>query len=150
MPAGAGADDAEAVGVHAVAGGVVPDEAHGAVDVLHDFGDDKLRLAAVHDWKDRVSAIEQGAEAVGIDRLVGGEPAAADDGNNGRAIGRARLEDIEREGGAELAPVDHVFGAGESHIGLGPGARESEEGQAGEEHFLHGMHRGQSSVRPQN
>ena len=57
MPAGAAAGDAEAVGVHAIAGGIVPNEPHGPVDVRHDLRDDELRLRAVHHSENRVATV---------------------------------------------------------------------------------------------
>ena len=44
MAAGACAGEAEALWIHTPPRGVVPDEAHGPMDVGHDLADDKLRL----------------------------------------------------------------------------------------------------------
>jgi hypothetical protein len=122
MPASAATRDAQAVGVHSIRDGVVPDEPNGSLHVRHDLRDRELRLRAVHDSKNRVAAVEQGPAEIRIDGLMRREPSATDNENNTHPIGLTWLEHIERERGAELAPVEHILTAGETDIGLGPGA----------------------------
>jgi len=141
MPARTAASDAEAIGIHPIPGGIMPDEAHRTVDVGHDLRDHELRLGTMHHGKNGIAALQQGLEVIRVDKLMRRDPAAADHVKNPHPIGRLRLNNIQREGGAKFAPVDDIFGTGEVIIRLsadtGP-----EQQQAGAQHIFHGMHRG--------
>ena len=65
----------------------------------------------MHDREDGVAVIEQRLGESLIDRFVAREPAAADDKDDSLAVGLGGAEDVERKRRAELAGVDHVFGA---------------------------------------
>ena len=73
------------------------------------------------------------------------KPAATHHEDHAHAIGRARLEDIQRQRRAELAPVNHVLGALEINVSLGPGAGQSHEQQAGREQVSYSTHGGESN-----
>lgn len=113
MSAGAGTGDAEAVGVDLPAGGVCADEADGAVNIGHNFGEDKFGLRTVDDGENGVATGEKRGVGGRVDSIVRGLPAAADDGDDRVAVGfdGGGLNDVERESDAEFAPVDDVFGA---------------------------------------
>ena len=66
------------------------------------------------DRENRVAAIQVGLNASGRDVGVTGNPAAANDLNDGEAVGLGGrgLEDIEGEGGAKFTAVDDILGAG--------------------------------------
>ena len=116
VSAGRAAADADPLRVDLVIRGVVADVAHGAVHVLQHFGNGELRLAAMHDGEHGVAALEQLLHKAEIDRLVRGEPAAADAEDHRRAVGLRRLEDVHRQRRAELAAVDHVLGPFERRL----------------------------------
>lgn len=58
--------------------------------------------------KDSVSAFQKRLVRAGIDRFMVGEEAAADHEQDRAAIGLFRLENVEREGSAKLASVNHI------------------------------------------
>jgi hypothetical protein len=68
----------------------------------------------VDDGENRVAAIKVGLKAGGRNVGVAGNPAAADDLNDGEAVGLGArgLEDVECKRGAIFAAVDDIFGAG--------------------------------------
>ena len=85
--------------------------------------------------EDGVTAIEECAIKIDVDRFVRGEPAAADHENNSGAVLFFGCEDIEGEGGAEFAAVDDIFGALDRHVF---GERGKDAG-AGEEKPVYGF-----------
>src|SRR6266542_6392408 len=109
MPAGAGARDAKLVRFDIESGGIVPYESDSAMNILLDFRDEEPRLRAVYDCKHGVTAFQQSAIKDGIDRVVARKESAADHEENAASVRFLGLKCIERQRGAELAPVNHVF-----------------------------------------
>src|SRR5579875_3652312 len=91
MAAGRAAGDADTLRINAPVAGMVADVAHGSLDVGDGLGDGETRLAAVTDGEYRVAALEwffnEVMERERIDQCWLGEPAAADKGDDGQAIG---------------------------------------------------------------
>ncbi len=125
VSAGAGAENAEFIGMGSERGRVMADPADGAVDVLLDFRDLEFGLGAMDGGHDGVAPLEEGVVVFGVDGFARGEEAAADDEDQGAAVGFGGLEQVEGEGGAELVAVDDVLGAadgwgvGRERVGLG-------------------------------
>src|SRR5260370_1061148 len=79
-----------------------------------------------------VATFEEGIGESGIDGLVVGKPAAADDHDDGRPVGvLGGRENVHGQGHAELAAVDHVLGALEILLPC-PGAGNQQEQTAEE------------------
>ena len=132
VAAGAAAGDAEFFRVHAEAGGVGADEAHGAQDIAGDFLDVETRLSAVGD--DERGVARGGPRAAG-EVVVTGAPAAAHDADDAGAVGLGGLEDVEGEGDAVVFGVDDLRGAAEAEarIGLSVGGGENKRGEGEED-----------------
>lgn len=123
MAAGARPGDAEMIRVDGPPGGVMADEADGAVDVGDDLREDEFRLRAVDDGEDRVAAREERRVDGGVDPLIGGFPPAADHIDDAVAVGAAGgLNHVEGEGDAQLVGIDDIRGARE--VGGGSGTCE--------------------------
>ena len=67
----------------------------------------------MHDGEDGVAPVEEQFVGSPIDRLMSGEPAAADHEDDAVAVRVLRRLKTSSVSGAELAAVDHVLGAGE-------------------------------------
>lgn len=61
--------------------------------------------------EDRVAAFQQGRNVIGVDAVMTGIPAAADDPDDAVPVGVRRLEDVQRQGCSGLAPVNHILGS---------------------------------------
>src|SRR5436190_16034126 len=110
MPAGTAARDAELVRIDPPPRRVVSHVAEGAMDVLRDFRNLKLRLAGMHDGKHRVAPLQKRIVSPGIDAVMARYETAADHEEHRRAVLLVRLEHVERERRAELARVDDILG----------------------------------------
>ena len=134
MAARARAGDAELLRINAPLRGIGADEAHGPMNVLGDLGDGELGLRSVHDGENCVAAVKEGFVVGGIDRFLGGEPATTDHVNHRAPVRLRSLEDVERQGDAELPPVDDVLGALEAGVlrgGSGDGEAKCEQREHG-------------------
>ena len=140
VAAGTPAGNADLIGVDTVAGGVGADKAHGALDVGHNLIDVEAGLGAVDDDEGGVACLGPAAVA---DAVVVRVPAAADDLDDGGAVGVRGLEDIHRQREAIALLVDHVPGAGGIGRGGGLGGCQTDGQEEGEE----GAHGG-SGVTP--
>src|SRR6266542_6027902 len=109
MSARARAGDAELVRLHAVFCGVVAHEPDSPMNVLLDFRNGESGLRTMHDGENRVAAVEQDAIKAGVDRVMTGGKPAADHEQNAAAVLIFRLKDVERQGRAKFAAIDHVF-----------------------------------------
>ena len=113
VTAGAETENAEAVAVDVVLGGMVGDMLEGRSHVGDDFGDEILRAAAVTHRTDRVAAIEKGLRE--REHRRGGHPlrhpAATDhekEAGAGLVAGACRTEDVVRERHPILVPIDDI------------------------------------------
>ena len=117
VPARRAAVDPDPIRVDAVVLGMMANEPDGPVHVLDDLGDGEPGLAAVDHGEDGVAAVDERSDEGRVDRLVRGEEAAADDEDDADALGvLLGREDVHRQGGAVLPPVDHVFLAVEGRL----------------------------------
>src|SRR5262245_45888918 len=100
----------DSIRVDAVFPRMMANEADGTVHVLDDLGDGEAGLAAVDHGEDCEASFNEWSDKGRVDRLVRGEEATADDEHDVDAIGvLLGREDIHRQGGAILSPVDHDF-----------------------------------------
>lgn len=114
--AGAGAEDAEAIGIDAVVLGMNADVADRAVNVGDDLADGEAGLSAMAHQEEGVAAVEEGLEhdgAVepGIDQVDPGLEGGADHEDRAAAVLLARLPDIHRQRHAELAAIHDITSA---------------------------------------
>ena len=86
MAARAAARDSEMIRIDAPLLRVMPDESNGAMNILHDFRDGKLRLRPVDDRENGVTVVGKRPVRFWIDRFVRREPATADHENDAVAI----------------------------------------------------------------
>lgn len=131
---GGAAGSPDPIGVDAEFGGVVADEADGALDVFNGGGIAEAGQRAVVDAENGVAGVGEGGGvlfglAVGFE-FGGGVrerrgPAGAGDVDDAVAVGVGGFIDVEEEGGAGVHAVGDVFLDGE----LGGRKGESEEGK---------------------
>src|SRR5205809_1089096 len=84
-----------------------------------------------------VAPIQQRLEKLRADRFMRGEPSAADHHRDAVTVWLGWLKHIERERRAELASVNHVFGAREGRVGLGERAGQEDEAAGEQQKFFH-------------
>ena len=113
MPAGAASTDAETIRIHAPFRCIETNKANRAVNVLRNFRDGELWLAAMANRKDGVAALQERRVIPWIDGIVVGNPSAADHISDTITVWFSRLDYVKRQGNAEFATVNDILGASE-------------------------------------
>src|SRR6185369_3716615 len=137
MTARTAAGDAELVWIDSPTVGVVPHEANRPVDILLDLRDDKPWLRPVHDREHSVSPIQERLVGGRADVFVIGKEPAADHIENSAGVFLLRLEDIQRQRGAEFASINDVFRVFEMDGGLRPACECKQTQKPNEKKFFH-------------